>query len=137
MQKKRDRGFSTKARTSVPRKKEEGRGRGTRGEQITRFCEQMNIIKGQRFYNTTYNEYNTIVLYSVLYTYNRTIEASLMPFQTYCYQSTLAPHVARRRRRWRRRVLIAVSARDVRLCLQLTNTRQLINDKRNGNCSFQ
>lgn len=47
----------------------------------------MNIIKGQRFYNTTYNEYNTIVLYSVLYTYNRTIEASLMPFQTYCYQA--------------------------------------------------
>lgn len=42
----------------------------------------MNIIKGQRFYNTTYNEYNRIVLYSVLYTYNGTIEASLMPFQT-------------------------------------------------------
>lgn len=51
-----------------------------------RFCAQMNIIKGQRFYNTTYNEYNTIVLYSVLYTYNRTIEASLMPFQTRRYQ---------------------------------------------------
>ena len=50
------------------------------------FCAEMNIIKGQRFYNTTYNEYNTIVLYSVLYTYNGTIEASLMPFQTRCYQ---------------------------------------------------
>lgn len=45
-------------------------------------CREMNIIKGQRFYNTTYNEYNRIVLYSVLYTYNGTIEASLMPFQT-------------------------------------------------------
>lgn len=51
-----------------------------------RFCEQMNIIKRQRFYNTPYNEHSTIVLYSALYTHNGTIEASLMPFQTRRYQ---------------------------------------------------
>lgn len=58
-----------------------------------RFCEQMNIIKRQRFYNTPYNEHSTIVLYSALYTHNGTIEASLMPFQTRRYQE--------QRRRWR------------------------------------
>lgn len=69
---------------------------------MARFCAtQMNIIKGQRFYNTTYTM-NTIVrpLYSALYTYNRTIEASLMPFQTCCYQQRRRRH---QQRRWERR----------------------------------
>lgn len=64
-----------------------------------RFCARDEYYKGQRFYNTAHNEYNTIVLYSVLYTYNRTIEASLMPFQTRPLSEARCAGAGRRGRR--------------------------------------